>query len=127
MADIKTILLVEDDPDDRASISLMIKSGGYRVVTAGSEAEGIEAFLRERPSLVLCDIMMERIDAGFRLLKRIREQDSSVPIYLLSNVARIAVSRIDLSAIQCDGYIQKPVDPDNLLAIIREAIGESRP
>ena len=65
------LLIVEDDPDILKLLETTLTYSGYRVITARNGNEGLEAIQRERPAIVIADIMMPQLD-GFGLVHRIR-------------------------------------------------------
>ena len=65
---------------------------------------------------------MEKIDAGIRLVREIREMDKRVPIYLMSDIGKITASNIDIYELGCSGTLQKPYDVDELLKLIKQEI-----
>lgn len=79
----ETILLVEDDATLRFSLSMALKSEGYRVVVASDGDEGLERALREPPDLVLLDVMMPKRN-GFEVLRELRAHDPLLPVLLVT-------------------------------------------
>ena len=65
------LLVVEDVPDTRNLVELTLKFKGYRVVTATNGQEALKAIEEERPSVIITDILMPRMD-GFTLVHRLR-------------------------------------------------------
>lgn len=118
----KKILVIDDDPDILDAVSVVLKSEKYNVVTAVDGKDGLAKFKSEKPDMVLCDMMMEKVDAGARVAEMIRKEDKNVPIYLLSSVGRAADLNIDINKQGFNGIMQKPVDPKNLLAEVKKAI-----
>jgi DNA-binding response OmpR family regulator len=116
----KVILIIDDDPDFRSSLKVTLESAGYRVMAAGSGAEGIKLFIESTPDLIICDIMMEKIDTGIRLVREIREKNKKVPLYLLSDIGRLTATNIDIFELGCNGTFQKPYDPDELLRVVKQ-------
>ncbi len=119
----KNILVIDDDPDILDSISAVLNSEGYNVITAMDGKEGIEKFKSEKPDLVLCDMMMERVDAGSKVAEMIRKENSQIPVYLLSSIGNATASNINVVDLGFNGVLQKPVNPDTLLSQIKKAIG----
>ncbi|MBP7738827.1 MAG: response regulator [Spirochaetes bacterium] len=120
----KRILIIDDDPDLLSSLKITLESAGYRVLAAGSAAEGVKLFTENNPDLIFSDIMMEKIDAGIRLVREIREKNKKVPIYLLSDIGRLTATNLDIHEIGASGTLQKPFDPDEVLRIVRQNVGE---
>jgi CheY-like chemotaxis protein len=118
----RKILIIDDDPDILDAVSAVLKSENYIVVTAMDGNEGVEKFKSEKPDLVLCDMMMERIDAGAKTAEAIRKEDKDVPIYLLSSIGNATSMNVDVSSKGFNGVLQKPVDPSNLKAEVKKAL-----
>ncbi len=119
----KKILVIDDDPDILESISAILNSEGFNVVTAMDGKEGYDKFKKEKPALILCDMMMERVDAGSKVAEMIRKEDKSTPVYLLSSIGNATASNVSVSNLGFNGVFQKPVDPDNLISQVKKALG----
>ncbi|OHD63957.1 MAG: hypothetical protein A2176_15150 [Spirochaetes bacterium RBG_13_51_14] len=113
------ILVIDDDPDMQSSLKLTLESAGYRVIAAGSGAEGLRLFHENNPALILCDIMMEKIDTGIRLVREIRENNTEVPLYLISDIGWLTSANIDIYELGCSGSLQKPYNVNDLLRIVK--------
>jgi two-component system, cell cycle response regulator DivK len=114
MAQMSTILYVEDNPENRMLVRRILQAEGYRVLEAQNATHAVEVVQNERPDLVLMDINMPDID-GYTLTTQFKAmtQFQQVPIIALTaNVMRGDRERT-LEA-GCDGYIQKPIDVDEL-------------
>lgn len=118
----KKILIIDDDPDILESVSAILSSKGFNVITALDGKEGFEKFKSEKPALVLCDMMMERVDSGSKVAELIRKEDKQIPLYLLSSIGNATASNISVSELGFSGVLQKPVDPDTLIADIKKAL-----
>lgn len=84
----KKILIVEDEEMIRKPYADGLKDEGFSVVTAANGREGLEAALREKPDLILLDILMPVMD-GMKMMKKLREDawGKKVPIILLTNLS----------------------------------------
>jgi len=113
------ILLVDDDPSIQRATSTLLRSRGYAVVIAGSGAEALEAFDRERPALVLLDLGLPDMD-GTEVCRTLRAR-ADVPIVVVSvrGEERTKVQALDAGA---DDYVTKPFGPEELLARIRAGL-----
>jgi two-component system cell cycle response regulator len=114
-----TVLVIEDHPDQRDLLAIVLQREGYRVITAANGLEALEKLDMGNVQIALSDIMMPKMD-GFELIKRIRGNASFKNIYLILITARIQegdrVRGLDLGA---DDYITKPFSFSELLARIR--------
>jgi DNA-binding response OmpR family regulator len=113
------ILCVDDDPDILASLRVVLEAGGYLVVTAASAEEGVDAYRRSQPDLIIADLMMEEIDAGAHFVKELQAMGNQAPIYMLSSTGDNLQATTDFSELGLTGVFQKPLNPDVLLALLR--------
>ena len=88
----KKILIVEDDEDISSILELKFKSEGFSVVKAGDGEEGVVIAEKEKPDLILSDILMPKVD-GLEMAKKIRLSDKNVPIIFLTNMKDVAYTR----------------------------------
>lgn len=114
------ILVVDDEPDARALVATLLGGCGADVRTAASAAEGFAVLLDFRPHVLLCDIAMPGED-GYDLIRRIRdltpEEGGRVPAAALTAHARAEDRRRTLLA-GFNMHVPKPVDPEELLAVV---------
>ena len=110
-----TILYVEDNPDNRMLVRRILLSEDYGLLEATNAAEALETLKTAKPDLILMDINMPDMD-GYTLTAKIKAMPGfeRIPILALTaNVMRGDKEKV-LEA-GCDGYIQKPIDFDELL------------
>ena len=109
-----TILYVEDNPDNRMLIRRILMSEGYKVVEATNAEEAMESAQSVSPNLILMDINLPEVD-GYTLTHRMRQVPAlkEVPIIALTANVMKGDREKSLEA-GCDGYIQKPIDVDDL-------------
>ena len=117
------ILYVEDDSDYRDMVRAILEANGYRMVGAATAEDGLHAFDRESPDLVLVDLMMEEIDAGTNLITRLRAAGCEAPIYMLSSVGDDFTLTTNVQELGLAGVFQKPIDPETLLAVLKVRLG----
>ena len=117
-----TILNVEDNLENRALVKRILESEDYQVIDAGTALEGIEKAVEIKPDLILMDINLPDLD-GFTAVTRIRSyaQLSSVPILALT-ARNVNDDRERARAIGCDGYLNKPIDFDELISEVARHI-----
>lgn len=110
------MLIIEDDPDTQQMLTMILRSEGYDVLTAGNGPLGLELLRKMGPDLVLLDWMLPGME-GIDVCKRAREF-SAVPIIMLTakTSATDKVAGLDTGA---DDYLAKPFEPEELLARIR--------
>ena len=122
MAEKKKILIIDDDIDITDSIKAILAANGFDAFTASNGKDGIEAVEKVKPDLVLCDMMMEQVDAGSKVAHEIRKKDKKVPIYLLSSIGAATAQNIELDKLGFNGVFQKPVSPDHMVKTIKKAL-----
>lgn len=115
-----TVLVVDDNAENRALAEAILEDEGYRVVLASGGAEGIAAFEHERPDCVLLDVRMPGID-GFAACERMRALDGEVPIIFLT--AQRDLDTFDAAQrTGADDFLTKPVRPAELALRVQAAV-----
>lgn len=111
------ILIVEDEPSMRRALEDMLVRHAFRVVTAKDGAEGLQKAIKEKPDLILLDVMLPRLD-GFALCSQLRKHELDLPILFLSARASVddRVQGLDYGG---DDYLSKPFSQAELFARIR--------
>jgi CheY-like chemotaxis protein len=126
----RLILIVDDDYDFLEINRHVLEKAGYRVVTASSPTQALKRVADERPALVITDLMMDDVDAGFSLAAALRDDPATagVPIILSTSVTTALGldfrprSDDDLTKMRVDAYFDKPLPPKDLLAKIDELL-----
>ena len=116
----KKVLIIDDDPAILQSVEAILKGNGYETITAATGADGINLFKEADPDIVLCDMMMERIDEGVIVAKSIKESNPEKPVYLLSSIGDATASNVSIGDIGFNGVFQKPVNFDQLLSMLEK-------
>ncbi len=118
----QTILNVEDTPENRNLVKRILESEGYQVVDAVNALEGIEKAIQINPDLILMDINLPDLD-GFSAVTRIRSYSHLKTVPILALTARtVSDDRARAKAIGCDGYLNKPIDFDELVTEVSRHI-----
>lgn len=122
----KKILLVDDEPEILEIIRDYLHASGFEVVTAKNGAQGLALSKREKPDLIVMDVMMPELD-GLELCKLIRKENN-VPIIMLTARVEETDKLIGLE-IGADDYITKPFSPRELVArvkvVLRRVAGDA--
>jgi CheY-like chemotaxis protein len=114
----KRLLLVDDDFATRETMSMVLAGDGYRVATAANGADALQRLHgRDRPGLILLDLSMPIMDGPTFCARRKDENLSSIPVIVVSSDHDIAQKAAALGA---DDYLEKPVDPIQLLDVVRK-------
>jgi len=120
-----TVLYVEDNLDNRMLVRRILLAEGYRLMEATNASEALDALQTARPNLILMDINMPDTD-GYTLTTKIKSMPGfeRVPILALTaNVMRGDKEKTIEAG--CDGYIQKPLDVDQLIREVERFIARS--
>jgi CheY-like chemotaxis protein len=121
----KKILVVEDSPDIRELLQVMLEREGFDVALAEDGAEGIQQATKEHPDLIISDLSMPRVD-GVRMIKRLRESTKvlgRIPILALtSHGLEKAMSAIRAGA---DRALTRPVENRLLISFVYDLLNKS--
>jgi DNA-binding response OmpR family regulator len=117
------ILCIDDDPDIRMYLKTVLEANGYLPVEAPSAEEGLRAYKKHKPDLVIVDLMMEEVDAGTSFAKELKALGNEAPVYMLSSVADGIALNVDYNELGLSGAIQKPIAADKLLALLQSKLG----
>jgi two-component system alkaline phosphatase synthesis response regulator PhoP len=124
MAEKKKVLLIDDDPDFVEAIKVIVENGGYDVRVAYDGAEGLEAVAKDKPDLIVLDVMMPVMN-GHETCAKLKADPATakIPIILLTAVAdRVTTSTYthrDMLESEAEDYMPKPVEPAELLNLIK--------
>jgi CheY-like chemotaxis protein len=121
-AALRTILLVEDFDDTRLMMKLWLVKNGYRVLEAETGQEAINVAQRERPDLIIMDVMMPGMN-GLDATQRIREYQAlrRTPIVAVSAYGADEYRSIAIEA-GCNEYVSTPFEPSALAELIKTLI-----
>ncbi len=122
----KTVLLVEDNEDNRTVYRTILEHFGYDVREARNGEDGVRMAREDDPDLILMDISIPLIDGweATRMLKADPET-AEIPIIALTAHA-LATDRAKASEVGCDGYLAKPCEPRRVVAEVEKFIGTGR-
>jgi two-component system sensor histidine kinase/response regulator len=121
----KTVLVIDDEPMTLDVVCYILETHGFRVVRADDGWMGLELARAEHPDLVLCDVVMPRLD-GYAVLHTLRAEPetSAIPFILLTGEAGPAQRRRGMEA-GADDYLAKPVAPQELLNAVKARLAKS--
>lgn len=114
-----TVLLVEDNPENREIYGTFLRHFGYEVLEAADGAEGVKVAREARPHLVLMDVGLPVLDGieATRLLKG-DPATAAIPVVALTAHA-MESDRLAALAAGCDEYVSKPAEPSRVLAVVK--------
>jgi len=141
----KKILIVDDEPDVITFVSAVMEENGYTSIAAKDGIEGLELLRKEKPDLVLLDLMMPK-KSGITMFQELRNDPdmSNIPVVVVTGVSEVTgvdfrnfmfkqpmrdekkfVETTGLTRYTVpDGYVEKPIDPVELLKVVKEALKE---
>jgi len=116
------ILVVDDDPDMRETLQMILESGNYKVVLAEDGEQCLAKLKEEHPDLLILDLLMPNMD-GFEVCKALKDprlaKYAQIPIIILSSVQEdVSQRRYELEMgiqLDVDDYVEKPVEGSVLL------------
>jgi CheY-like chemotaxis protein len=117
------VLLIDDDPTLTAPLQEALELlAGYAVTVAADGAAGLEALWARRPDCIVVDIRMPGVD-GYQLIRAVRgdPETTDIPLVVLSALAQETQTLAGFLS-GADAYLYKPIDLDELLAAIQQAI-----
>lgn len=109
------ILYIEDNPQNLYLISFLLQTAGHTVIQATNGLDGIALAQEHKPDLILLDIQLPHMN-GYEIAQRLRAHSEllSVPIVAVTSYAMVGDKEQALAA-GCNGYIEKPINPDTFL------------
>jgi DNA-binding response OmpR family regulator len=114
----KTILLVDDDQEILYAMRAMLENKGYRVLTASDGNAGLNVAEREKPDLVIVDMMMPK-KSGFLVLEKLKSRRQELPRVIMITANEGGRHRAYAEMLGVDDYIRKPFAMDRLLDTVR--------
>ena len=117
------ILVVEDSPDIRVLIRMLLEPAGHEVLTAADGRDGVEAARREKPDLVLMDLSLP-ILSGWEAARQIKGDPATSSIPVLAVTAHAMQGDRDRAmAAGCDGFLSKPIDEETFVNEVASWLG----
>lgn len=118
----KKRILIVDDSDTIVLFEKLILGSGYEILTAKNGRLGVEKAVKERPDLILMDIMMPEMD-GVESLKAIRSREETRTIPVIMVTTKSEQARIEACyQYGCNDYLNKPIDKTELLTKVEKCL-----
>lgn len=124
------VLVIDDDPDFRASVRALLENHGYVVIEAGSGTDGLRKVVEHKPDLIVLDVMMECCSEGYGVNQAIKYQDTyrdyrTIPVIMTSSIESSPDERFPMAGevemIRPDYYLTKPLDIPRFLQVVEMA------
>jgi two-component system, NtrC family, response regulator AtoC len=113
------VLIIDDEPGLRQTVSLILADEGYEVQAASDGEEGLARALELKPDLVLCDVRMPRL-GGLEFLERYRAQKGTAMVIVMTAYGSMELALQAMKAGAYD-YLPKPFSPDQLILVLKKA------
>lgn len=116
----KTILIIEDNEQNLYMMTFLLEKHGYQVAQARNGIEGIELAKQVSPALILKDIQLPVMD-GYAVARELKDTKAlaDIPVVAVTSYAMVG-DREKVMAAGCEGYIEKPMDPETFMEKIRQ-------
>lgn len=124
----KSALVIDDEPDITTYLETLLSDNGWRVRTANSAEDGLALAKEEAPDVVLLDVMMpERGGLSTLVALRKGEATKAVPVVLVTGIQDSLTQDFEaylgrIKNYHPDAYVQKPIEPEHLLATLAEVL-----
>lgn len=116
----KTVLVIEDNLDIRENTAEMLELEGFDVITAEDGQEGLELAIKHCPAVILCDIMMPKLN-GYEVLKQLKENEKTLNIPFIYASASVEKKEVKHAMqLGADAYIRKPFDLNELMELVNK-------
>ena len=124
MANKKRILVVEDEAELVKAMEIRLKQSDYEILVAYNGQEGLEKARKEKPDLIVLDLMLSKMD-GYKVCGLLKSDTrySKIPIIMFTARAQESDKKMG-EEVGADAYITKPFDYQVILSKIKELIGE---
>ncbi|UCF61121.1 MAG: response regulator [Anaerolineaceae bacterium] len=119
------ILVIDDDPDTVLACRMALENVGHEVTDAINGREGLKMIKKDRPDLIILDVMMDTATEGFQLALKLRSPDptsdwsqfSDIPILMLTAIHSTTPLRFepDIDYLPVELFVDKPIEPDDLV------------
>ena len=128
------ILVIDDDPDIVEVLKITLEANSYQVSAANSGSEGLAKVKEMKPDLIILDVMMDTITAGFQVSYQLRSPDprseyaeyAKIPILMLTGIGEKMKMKFspqtDAEYLPVDAFIEKPVQTPILLEKVRKLL-----
>jgi len=128
----KKVLIVDDDVDIRKVVSKLVEKSGYEAIEAKNGVEGMGRVREDKPDLIILDMLMPK-ESGIRMYHELKTEGplKDIPVIVLSAIPKKSFLRsqkvLDEFAGQSvpepEAYIEKPEEPEELIALMKKILG----
>ena len=128
----KKVLIVDDDVDVRKFVSKLVERAGYEHIEAKNGIEGMDKVREDKPDLIILDVLMPK-QSGIRMYRELKTDEplKDIPVIMLSAIApksffrsqEVLAEFAGKSVPEPEAYIEKPEEPDELIALMKKILG----
>ncbi len=120
----KRILIIEDNEQNIYLLTILLEKSGFDIVQAKDGKTGLELAALENPDLILLDIQLPVMD-GYEVARQLKQnkKTADIPIVAVTSYAMVG-DRENVLAAGCEGYLEKPINPDTFIDQIKKFIPE---
>jgi CheY-like chemotaxis protein len=128
MANKKTVIVIDDDPDVLEATKVTLEGSGYAAVTAMSGPEGLSRIRQGGIDCIILDVMMARETEGFHIAQDLKadSQTAKIPIIMMTSVSKKTGFEFspatDKDFMPVEVFLEKPVDPKKLVQTVASVI-----
>jgi DNA-binding response OmpR family regulator len=126
------ILVIDDDADFLLAVQMVLEAHDLEMETAMTPEEGVNKVLSFEPDLVILDVMMPTGYEGFDVAREVREKHKLIDLPILMLTSIHSTKKVpyrfapDENYLPVDTFLDKPIEPDQLIDTIQEMLGERR-
>lgn len=129
----KRVIVIDDDPDVRTFVVTVLEENDLTPIVAKDGVEGLELIEKEKPDLIILDVLMPR-GSGIRLYHKLMTDTSlkTIPVIMLTGIAlrsflksqKVLAEFKGMDIPEPDIYLEKPVEPEDLERAIKQKLGD---
>ena len=127
---LQKVLIIDDDVDIVEAEKLLLENSGYDVISAFDGKEGYRKIKEEKPDIIILVLMMTTPDEVFKITRKIRNDPeiSALPIVMVTSVGKVTGFKYDpdrdRELLPVDEYLEKPINPDELISAVERALSQ---
>ncbi|RJR40912.1 MAG: response regulator [Desulfobacteraceae bacterium] len=129
----KTVLVIDDELDMRTFLSTLFRTKGFKTMAAADGVEGLQMAKQSKPAIIILDVMMPK-EGGIELYRDLKKDPLTrdIPVIMLSGIAKktffhsqgVLNTYTGHKVPEPEAYIEKPPEPDELLAVAEKILGK---
>jgi CheY-like chemotaxis protein len=122
------IVIIDDDPDIREALTMILEPAGYRLTCCSSGPEGVNAIQAESPDLILLDIMLASPSEGFHLAYELKKDEATkdIPIIMISAIGQTMgmdyAKELGSEYVPAEEFLDKPLKAETVIAAVKKAL-----